>query len=109
MTPDRPLPGWARRERQSDLDWIVANLHVFVPVAEAAFKELGRGAIVVDTTSRPTREGNPFGYFPQEQLLQYEDEDINRLVREYDPETEFVVVLLKPSDRTSSYRVQPRR
>ena len=109
MSPDRPLPDWARRERQSDLDWIKENLHVFVPAAEAAFEELGRGAIVIDTTSRPTGEGNPFGYFLQEQLLQYDDEDINRMVRECDPETEFVVVLLKSNDRTSSYRVQPQQ
>ena len=108
MPPDRPLPDWARRERDSDIDWIAENIHIFSPAAKEAFEELGRGALVIDTTSRPTEQGNPFGYFPQEQLLQYEDEDIDRMVREYDPETEFVVVLVKPNDRTSSYRVAPQ-
>jgi len=55
---------------------------VFWPAASAAFKEHGRGAIVVDTTSRPTGRGNPFGYFPQEVVETGDDEDLKRMVRE---------------------------
>ena len=78
-------------------------------MATAAFVKQGRGAIVVDTTSQPTGEGNPFGYFPQSVVEERDDEDIKRIVREYDPDREFVVVMLKPDDRTSTYRVQPSR
>jgi len=107
MTPEkRRPPGWARRERQRDLEWIGENFHVFWPAATAAYVKQGRGAIVVDTTSRPTGEGNPFGYFAQAMLERRKDEDVKRMVREYDPDWEFVVVLLKPKDRVSSYRVQ---
>ncbi|MCZ7545093.1 MAG: hypothetical protein M5R40_16920 [Anaerolineae bacterium] len=108
MTPDRDLPDWARLERAGDFAWIRENLHVFWPAAQTAYAEAGRGALVVDTTSRPTGEGNPFGYFPKEVLDLFEDEDIARMVGEYDPEQEFVVVLLKSTERASTYRVQRR-
>ena len=61
---------------------------------------------MVDTTSRPTGEGHPFGYFPREVVEEQGDEDTQRLVREYDPPTEFVSVLLKIQDRVSSYRLR---
>ena len=93
------------RERKRDMEWIGENLHVFWPVATAAFTEQGRGATVVDTTSRPTERGHPFGYFPQAEIEQKGDEDIKRMVREYDPQQE-LVVMLKPHDHISTYRAQ---
>ena len=100
-----PFPAWAERERAGDLAWIGENLHVFWPVAQQEYEELGRGAIVVDTTSRPTGEGHPFGYLPQEMVEEHGDEDTLRMVRQYDPTWEMVTVLLKTQDRTSTYRV----
>ena len=107
MTPEnRDIPGWARREREGDLGWIAENLYVFSGIASVAFEDEGRGAIVVDTTIQPMPgAGNPFGYFPQELIEGQDDEDITRMVAEYDPTQEFVVVLLKSDDRTSTYRV----
>ena len=60
---------------------------------------------MVDTTSRPTGAGNPFGYLEQASLGPLGDEDALRMVREYDPTWEFVASLLKSQDRTSSYRI----
>jgi hypothetical protein len=37
-------------------------------------------------------------YFPQAVIETGDDEDIKRIVWEYDPEKEFVVTLLKPDD-----------
>ncbi len=109
MSPERSrIPDWARQERKRDLAWIGENLHIFAPVAAEAFKSSGRGAIVVDTNSRPTGEGNPFGYFIQEIVEQGDDEDIKRMVREYNPEEELVIVLIKSQERTSTYRVRPQ-
>jgi len=110
MTPEqgKRIPDWARQERQRDRAWIGENLHVFWPAAQAAFKEHGRGAIIVDTTTRPKGRGNPFGYFPQAVVETGDDEDIKRMVQEYDPQQEFVVMLLKSRRRASTYRVWAR-
>ena len=107
MLPERPhLPDWARHEREADLEWIEEQLSSFWTTATAAFEAQGRGAIVVDTTSRPDpKAGHPFGYFPEDQIEAYGEEGINRMTSEYNPEHELVVVLLKPQDRTSTYRV----
>lgn len=105
MTPE--MPDWARRERQRDMQWISENLHVFVPAAKAAFQETGRGAFIVDTTKQPVPgKGNPFGYFPQAVIETGDDENMKRMVREYNPQEELVLVLLKPKARTSTYRMQ---
>lgn len=82
--------------------------YIFWPAATEAYVGLGRGAIIVNTTARPTGEGHPFGYFPQSFIEQYEYADIKRMVRDYDPDNELVVVVLKPEDHISTYRVQPQ-
>ena len=107
MTPENPkIPAWARRERESDIDWIAENHDVFWTVATLAFEDAGRGALVIDTTIQPLPgAGHPFGYFSQEQVEEAANEDTRRMVKEYDPMQEFVLVLLKPGDRTSTYRL----
>jgi len=100
------MPHWARRDRYSDMHWIAENLHVFWPAARQQYDEQGRGAIVVDTTVRPTGAGHPFTYLAQEQVDETHDADAQRMVREYDPTTEVVIVMLKPKNRVSVYRFQ---
>ena len=110
MTPEtRNIPDWAARGRNRDLEWIRENLHIFWPAATDAYVELGRGAIVVDTTQQLIPGlGNPFGYFTQAEIEKKNDADAKRMVQEYDPDWEFVVVMLKPKDLMSIYRVQAR-
>ena len=105
-TGPRKLPGSSiDLERQLE-DWIEKNLDVFWAAATAAFDGAGRGAVVVDTTLEPIPDaGNPFGYFSQEQLEETADEDTKRMVTEYDPLQEMVLLLLKSDNRTSTYRV----
>lgn len=104
--PSRQPPEGGETERLQDLVWVRENAPIFIDAATTAFAAQGKGAIVVDTTSQPIEgSGNPFGYFPQEMLEVIEDKDIQRMVDQYDPATEFVVVLLK-SGGTSTYRVQ---
>lgn len=86
--------------------WVGENFHIFWPAAMRGFRQSGRGAIVTDTTMQPEPgRGNPFGYFPQEVIETGDDDDLKRLVREYEPEQEFVVLLLKSHKRSSAYRI----
>ena len=107
MTPEnRSIPDWAHQERQTDLDWIRENLDRFRSTATSAFVAAGRGAIFVDTTIEPVPgAGHPFAYLVQEQVDELGYEDTKRIVIEYDPVQELVVVLLKSDDRISTYRV----
>jgi hypothetical protein len=109
MTTERggDIPDWAREERAQDLAWIGENRTSFWPAAQARFRAQGRGVIVVDTTQQPDpNAGHPMYYLPQEAAEQVGDADVARMVAEYDPRREFVVTLLKPEERVSSYRVQ---
>jgi hypothetical protein len=112
MTTEKPnIPEWALRERQHDLAWLGENIELFYLAATAACREAGRGAIVVDVTSRPVPGlGHPFGFVIQEEIERSGDEESKRLVGEYEPATDFVVMLLKSHNRTSTYRLraQPR-
>lgn len=101
----RDFPEWAARERAGDLTWIQENLHVFWPAAQRGHQDFGRGALVVDTTSRPTGAGHPFAYLPEGGIEKMDDQDALRMVRAYDPTWEFVTVLLKSQERVSTYRV----
>ncbi len=108
MTPERnKLPDWARREREGDLDWIRENLDSFWPLARNIFHDVGRGVIVVDTTQQPDGGGHPFGYLTQENVEKSGEEDTIRIMNTYDPEEEFVLLMIKTKDRTSTYRVRP--
>jgi hypothetical protein len=103
---NRSIPDWARQERGDDLAWIEQNREVFWAVASLSFDDVGRGAIVVDTTLQPIPgQGHPLAYFSQKQIEAQRDEDTKRMVAEYDPATELVLVLLKPNERSSTYRV----
>lgn len=107
--PEREIPQWAQQERLHDLTWIGENLHVFWPAAQKQYQEQGRGALVIDITVRVGERGvHPFTYAPQKMIEEGSDADLKRLVREYVPEREMVVTLLKSQERMSTYRVQAR-
>ena len=100
------MPEWARRERASDLKWVQENMHVLWPAAEQSYIKEGRGAIVVDTTSRPNGAGNPFFYMPEAGVEKFNDADAMRMVKAYDPDWEIVALLLKPEKRVSTYQIE---
>jgi hypothetical protein len=111
MSPEplRRFPNWAERERQGDMRWIGDNLHILWPAAKSGYESLGRGAVVIDATSQPVPGlGNPFTYMSRTDLEPLHDEDVQRMMREYDPTQEVVVMLLKTRQRTSAYRVRPQ-
>ncbi len=100
------FPEWAQRERAGDWAWIGENLHIFWPAAQQGFQEPGRGAIVVDTTSRPTGGGHPFVYVPETGIEQLNEPDALGMVPAYEPTWEFVTLLFKSQDRVSTYRIR---
>ena len=100
------VPGWAWQERPFDHARIIENVHVLWPAAHKQYQVLGRGSIVVDTTVQPTGAGHPYTYLTQQRIDEMRDRDAQRMVREYDPAAEMVVVLLKPKDRMSVYRLR---
>lgn len=102
----RRIPNWAKRERVADMIWIVENFGQFWMAAQEQYQVQGRGAIAVDTTVQGTSGGHPFFYYSQDQIIEMGDMDAQRMVREYGPTTEIVVLLLKPKDRVSVYRLR---
>ena len=95
-------------EQQLDFEWLVENLDIFRSVAVEATARHGRGAVAVDLVRPPVDGGNLCIYWPQNHIDAYAGEAVCGLVREYDPEAEVVVMLLKPGDRISAYRLRVR-
>jgi hypothetical protein len=110
----RHLPEWAERERLSDMVWVTENFFVFWPIAQVGYEQSGRGAITVDVTVQPVPgKGHPIWYLPQELVGEHFGPDEIRMVAQYEPEWQFVAILLKHDDKVSSYQVgvpdqQPR-
>lgn len=103
MTPEREAPStWVRR---IDLDWIEQNFDVFQAAVRKVYDHVGRGAVVIDVTMPPVDDGHPFSYWPQSDLQEKQDDEVNRLVQEYLPQEELVVILLKPQKQVHAYRV----
>jgi hypothetical protein len=64
---------------------------VLRPAARAQHQELGRGALVVDTTSQPLPDaGHPIFYLTQDALDALDEPDIQRMVHRYNPRREMV-------------------
>ncbi|MAU01481.1 MAG: hypothetical protein CL608_30440 [Anaerolineaceae bacterium] len=82
------------------------NAEIFQIASSSAFIEAGRGAVVVETTILDEDELHPFAYYPQEVVELDFDDDTQRMVQEYAPFEEFVIVLLKPENCTSTYRIR---
>ncbi len=118
----RALPDWAQKERVGDLAWIGENLHILWPAAQHSYAEQGRGAIIIDTTTRVSHQegagnpvshppearatqGNPIFYMTEAGIEEMNDADALRMVRGYEPSWEMVTMLFKIEGRVSTYRV----
>ena len=105
MNPEKEHPyNWVRR---IDLEWIEQNFDVFQAAVRRVFDHVGRGAVVIDVTMPPMGDGHPFSYWSQSDLEKKHDDEVNRLVQEYAPREELVVILLKPKKKVHAYRVGP--
>ena len=105
MTPEKNIEHCAEAQREIELAWIDLNTPLFSAKASGYFGLVGRGAIIVDASTKPLSEGPLFTYFSKEQMEHIVDDDISAMVDEYDPQEEFVVLLLLPRDETRAYRI----
>jgi len=107
---NRETPEWAQQERAGDLSWINENLPALETASQVAYRGSGRGALFIDVPTQPLSEPvQLFGYLPQPDIEESADEDTIRMVRVYNPNQEFVIILFKEKGRSSTYRICPQR
>lgn len=99
------LPRWAEQERLRDLAWLSQELRALWTVARTGYAALGRGAVVIDTTQTIKGVGHPLAYFAQADIVAWGATDAGRMVARYESASQLVVVLLKPDNRVSTYRL----
>ena len=97
---------WSAKEQEVDLAWIGENLAVFKETALVEYDEQGPGLIIVHTYKQLEEGGHLYGYLSQMVVEQFENERVTQLVREYDPKTETVIMLLKADYQENTYRVR---
>jgi len=104
------IPDWAEQERAGDLNWIKENLPALETASQVAYQGSGRGVLFIDVAAQPLSEPvQMFGYLPQSDVEESADEDTIRMVRAYNPNQEFVIILFKETERSSTYRICPQR
>ena len=106
MTPEKNTVRSAKSEHEFELAWIDRNMPLFSAKAFGYFELVGRGAIIVDAATKPLSDGPLFTYFSKEQMEHIADVDVNDKIDKYDPEEEFVVLLLLPQNQTRAYRIE---
>jgi len=100
-----PITTWSSKEQDIDLVWIEENLPIFKEMALTAYDEQGPGIIIVHTFQQHDEGGHPYGYLPQTIVEEFGKEEITQKVREYDPQSEAIIMLLKSDYRENTYRV----
>lgn len=100
----QPTPDGKNADDAHERQWLEKNLPIFWSVATSGFRDEGRGAVIVDVLTE-TACGNPFSYVPQATLNPDEHNSIADLIQTYDPNHEFVIVLLKDEEHTTAYQV----
>jgi hypothetical protein len=98
-------PDQKSQEHQQDRNWIDENRALLWLAATVAFEEIGYGFLVVDLTKKKEDHGHPFAYYSEDELEPEQDEDGNllRLLKEYDPDREFIVMLWKGEGHRDVY------
>lgn len=107
-----PLPEYGHDQSEAaiqerDDQFVGAHLDALWAAAQVGFAEGGRGALVVDTTERQTKDVSPYiqmAYAAQRTVEAWRDDHLTAKVRAYDPATEFVAVLRR-ANRMMAYRV----
>jgi len=105
MTTDRDLETIGPKnsqENKMDMDWIEENSAVFWITATVACEQIGPGAIFVDLSKHIKSGEHQYRYIAQGEI-EIKDEYLDKLLREYNPHREFVVVLKKSNNKHRIY------
>jgi hypothetical protein len=85
-----------------DQDLIEENRALFWLVATVACEQSEHGALMVDLREPSTEGGYPFSYLTKGEI-EFKDDHLDNLLREYDPHREFVIVFSRPDERFNVY------
>ena len=88
------------QEHQHEQGLIEENRHIFWLVSTVACEQSEHGAIVVDLKDPPTERGYPFSYLTKGEL-EFKDEFLDSILREYNPHREFVIVFSRSNEHFS--------
>ena len=102
--------------RESHAEFIRINWPTAAAFAWQQYRNQGRGCIVIDVTKAqdpPPGESHLFGetpgaYVPYKVVRVTGDDDVKRMVKEYNPRQEVVFVFLRMDGGVSSYRLKIR-
>ena len=99
------MPETAAQLRRRHLAWLDRNARTFAEDAPRAYLDSGRGAYVVTTTTVPPTLA-PLEYWTAvEKVPDTEDgRHIARMIREYDPDRQVVVIFREPDYGVRGYR-----
>ncbi len=90
-------------EQKRELEWIEQHRDIFWLTSFAASQQLGFGTLIIDTTNQLPEGGHPIGY-----LVWDENKNPDVITQNsrqtYDPNTEYLVTLLKPEGHVSTYK-----
>ena len=94
----------ATQEFDHDVAWIKKNRKACELTASKGYAKVGRGALVVNAATQSIPDGAyPFRYISQRQVKKTLGDDAKSVVKEYDPDDQFVLVLSKPRKRAVAY------
>jgi hypothetical protein len=97
----------AEPEKPAELIWLEENLPIFGAAAQVGYEQAGRGAIFINLNPEMDWEKTQFQYTDQSLIPVGEDEvsqHLVQLVAEYDPEKEFVAVIIKPDKQVQTFQ-----
>ena len=91
----------------TEVAWISKNLEVVLSAAARAYQTHGRGALILDQSKSGVTD--PSARYFREGEIPGNDEDITRMVQEYDPTVECVMVLIQSGGGRTSYRLRSNK
>jgi hypothetical protein len=98
--------GLSKTGPRGDKSWLAENMETLMTLASESERTKGRGAIIVDDTA-PGQAPSIF-YLPEAEISM-DDPEARRLVRDYSPSKEIVVMLVHPdAERPRFSFVVPR-